>query len=133
MRRVLVAVALVLGALSVAACEPVTPPEPTVGMTAKSDPAKPRCGSPAYLAGSIGETATSKVVLQRTSGGKWVDWKWYETGDSDEEPHVLSDVPRYGEFMIGYRVPSSKTTIHLRARSAGGSVVSNGVYVTPVC
>lgn len=135
MRRVLAVAAAVVMLAVGAGCEPSTP-EPKVAMTARSYPAKPKCYSSARIEGNINGTKTSSVVLQRTVGGKWVDWKWYQTGDTAEQPHRISTAPDYdGTYALSYLGPWSapETVLHLRARSAGGSVVSNGVYVTVTC
>jgi hypothetical protein len=127
MRRVLVLVAAAVAVVAMAACEP-TPP--TVAMTVKSVPAKPACGTVAQLVGNTGGTKASSVVLQRTSGGKWVDWKWVDSWDS-QDPHLLTARPNSaGDYKLSWLAPTKRGTYHLRVRSAGGSVVSNDIYVS---
>lgn len=127
MRRILMLVALAAGALGVAACEPA----PKVTITAKA-PSKGYCGTAVEIKGTVTPSdATPKVVLQRTEGGKWVDWIWVSSGSSSEKPHRISATVDGGEYSSSFYMPISKNVLHLRVRSNGGSVVSNGVYVTP--
>lgn len=71
--------------------------------------------------------ATAKVVLQRTVGGKWVDWKWYRT-QVDTTKRILSDVPNdEGVYVIQFtRQHESGAqwsgTLHLRVRSNAGYI-----------
>lgn len=126
MKKALLIAALLIGCAVTTACDPVT----TITATTAS---RPGCGQTATIDGTVTPaSATGRVVLQRTVGGKWVDWKWV-TGNTGEVPHVLRSkvAPDTGTYVIPFQVPFSTNTIHLRVRSDGGSVVSRGMYVTP--
>lgn len=128
MKRIAATAALVLMALVA-----TTGCEPKMTITASLDAgSRPGCGQVASVFGSVNPpAATKRVVLQRTQGGKWVDWKWI-SGTTGEAPHVLSAVPEPdGKYRIGLAVPSTTSAIHLRVRSDGGVGVSAGFYVTP--
>ena len=130
MRRILAAASMVV-LLGAAACLPSEKP-----MTVTDGPMQPAClnnGAEGTIE-PIG--ATPKVVLQRTVGGKWVDWKWYEAGMDSEKPHVLSAAPSKfdGSYVIKYsdRKPDGTKlsgVIHLRVRSNGGGYTGKGFYV----
>lgn len=136
MRKFLVLTALAVGCLGVMApsCQPA---ETAMAITAKPNLTKPECGGNEYISGVVTPNgATSKVVLQRTVGGKWVDWKWRE-GNWDTTDGVLSATPiSHGDGTAYYNMnywANSTSTIHLRVRSNGGGYVSPGFYVTPKC
>lgn len=108
-------------------------PAPTTTITAKAPKTVP-CGDYMNLTGKVDPPrATPEVILQRTVNGKWTDWLWYETNDSNEDPHrIRGGVDPYsGEWWMNPRAPyTGGRTYSLRVRSAGGSVVSNTVWVT---
>ena len=133
MRRMLGSVvAAMLLVVVGAACQPT---EPAMTITAK--PMQPACYNDGLEGTVTPIDATSKVVLQRTVNGKWVDWKWY-IGTSGESPHIISAPvsswdegaywPQYADETAS-GVPLSGT-IHIRVRSEGGTRFSNGIYVT---
>ena len=129
MRRILTAGLMVVGLLVASGCQPA---EPAMTITAKAS-AFPTCGGDGELAGKVTpKTATSKVVLQRTKGGKWVDWVTPQ--GAGETPRVqTSTVFSDGGYQLYFMVPNSTATIHIRARSDKGTAFSPGVYVTPRC
>ncbi len=130
--RKIMAVVVGVGLLVAAGCTPA------VTITASAS-RYVDCGTSIPIKGTVTPSdAMTSVVVQRTTNGKWVDWLWYETGDSDEEVHKL--VARMyaipGEWSITPRAHTWKAgeTIHLRVRAsaaAGGTaVVSPSFYVT---
>lgn len=126
MRRVWMAAAAVLCIVAATGCEPA----PTATITAKA-PSKGYCGTTVTVTGTVTPaSATPRVVLQRTVKGKWVDWMWI-LGDTGEQPHRMYGTVTNGKYEIPFYMPISKNVLHLRVRSNGGSVVSNGVYITP--
>lgn len=129
----LLAVVAVFGAFLLAACEP-QPPAPTVAITATL-PRSPECAWLMDLNGTVPAThKTNEVVMQIKAGGAWSDWLWYETFDSGETGHrIRARVdPRSGAFYVTMRAPlKAGQTYAFRVRSAGGSVVSNTMFVTP--
>lgn len=130
MRNLVTMVVAVAALVLLASCTP------TVTITAKPAKTKATCWENVRVEGIVTpKDATSRVVLQRTEGGKWVDWLWYNTGESEEVPHrIAGDVQRFegqnGEYSLDFNTPWWATTLHLRVRSNGGSVVSPGFYVT---
>lgn len=132
----LLGLGLTFGVLGLIApsCQPA---EPAMAITATPDDAKPACSDNAYITGEVDPAgATSKVVLQRTEGGKWVDWRWRSRDSDSTLGQVGATVQQRGDvgiFELPYLVPGSKSTLHLRVRSSGGGFVSKGFYVTPVC
>lgn len=136
MRKFLAMAVLAVGCLGVMApsCQPA---ETAMTITAKPSATRPECGGNEDVTGIVTpKAATSKVVLQRTVGGKWVDWKWRE-GNYDTTDGVLSAtlLPGSGD-SASYTVlfwANSTSTLHLRVRSSGGGYVSPGFYVTPKC
>lgn len=105
---------------------------PSAKITADTDGAAD-CGTEITMGGSVTPAdATPKVVLQRTVNGKWVDWKWHE-GYTYSAPHIIeAKVDRWGSWYMDPRAPVAPVggVFHLRVRSAGGTVVSNSMYVT---
>lgn len=134
MRRIIGAVAVVAAFLIVQAA----PASAAVTITAKAV-GKPTCRNGARIEGGVLPVgATRRVVLQRTVGGKWQDWKWWNSGEESTwaKPHLLTDVPEsfeQGHYSIQYLGSVKASIIHLRVRSNGGSVVSPGVYVKSTC
>lgn len=127
MKKILMATALAALVVMSTACEP------SATITAKPDDATPVCASADWIRGKVTPaSATPKVALQRTVGGKWVDWKWYATESSSTGQQTLwAKVDGSGAYALSYRIPGSTTPIHLRVRSSGGGVVSPGFYVKP--
>lgn len=129
MRRFLaaaaVAVALVGGAT---ACQPA---EPAMTITAKAKP-YPLAASTSQITGTVTPAkATTKVVLQRTKGGKWVDWQACPaTGCGGFAPKVpQANVNQStGAYSIDYPVQWCGQVIHLRVRSNGSTAYSKDFY-----
>lgn len=125
MRRAL-AIAVVLVALVVG-----TGCEPAMKITAR--PVQPACYNDAVTGTVTPAGATTKVVMQRTVSGKWVDWKWYR--GSDPVPRVLTATPdAEGVYQLDYEGEKPDGTpltgvVHFRVRSSGGGTVSNDFYV----
>jgi hypothetical protein len=69
-------------------------------------------------------------VLQKTERGVWKDWIWPPYGGGGSQ-RLTAKPAADGTWSMTYLVPNSAATIHLRVRSAGGTVFSNSVYVTP--
>lgn len=124
--------AALLTLLALVALVATTGCEPKMTITAKPIDTRPGCGQIASVYGTVKPAkATTKVVIQRTVGGKWVDWKWVTGDTGDTTPHLLSAVPRSdGGFEIGFQVPFDPSPIHMRVRSAGGTA-SPAFYMTP--
>lgn len=132
MRKIVAAIVAISAWAMLSSCTPAAT------ITAVPDTTRPACYDLLTINGQIDPAgATTKVVLQRTVGGKWVDWIWYQTGDSDEQAHRLYGVvDSDGSYFLNYNAPWWATTVHLRVRSGGGSVVSPSFYVTtsgPAC
>lgn len=123
--------ALALLALSGgAACQPVTPTEPAMAITAKAD-AYPIAATTSHVAGKVTPAkATKKVYLQRTVGGQWVDWQACPAGGCDGAPRVpAANVNQStGAYSIDYPVQWCGQVLHLRVRSAGSTKTSPGFY-----
>lgn len=122
----------VLGAaILISACQP-TPPTSSSKITATTA-ATAECGYQIVIEGTTDPTKpTPNVVLQRTVDGKWQDWLWYQTWDSDESPHRVTATveQRTGKYYMFFRAPITPGRTHsLRVRSAGGSAWSNTVWV----
>jgi hypothetical protein len=136
MRRVLVLVAAVAAVVTLAACEPTPPPTPTVGISMALSGGTCTAGSDVTVKGSLDEgVKTPKVTVQRTVGGKWVDLKWYRTSDTGEQAGAITATVDSGSkfrttFVQEYYGQKLPGTIHLRVRSAGGTVISNDRYLT---
>ena len=131
MRRAILTAAVAFGVL-VSMATPAS--AASLKITLQASPTHPVCGTGAELVGTATPwNGTSRVMVQRTVNGRWVDWKWYSSSDTDAMLTRLAGVPDDldGGFFIDYLTPVTKHTLHLRVRSNGGSVVSNGVYVTP--
>lgn len=130
MRRLILAAGLALGFVIVGApsCQP------GVTITATPNDLTPGCGAVAYLTGTVTPaTATPRVVLQRTVGGKWVDWEWYSDAIDNTKGRLGASVNQStGAYSVAYWAPITAQTLHLRVRSNGGGAVSNGPYVTTV-
>jgi hypothetical protein len=125
-RRLLAAAVVVLALAGATGCEA------SMTITAKADPARPACFGAGSIAGVVTPAgATPKVVLQRTEGGKWVDWKWFVSHTSEGRHVISTTVDSAGKYRLSFLVPRSSATLHLRARSAGSGATSPGVYVTP--
>lgn len=127
-KRIILASALAIAFLVVGApsCQPETP------MTIRATPrtTKPVCGASEYVTGNVNpDDATSTVTIQRTIGGKWVDWDWYPKADSTRKSKLVGSVLS-GQFKILYMAPKEKTTVHMRVRSSKGQYVSPGFYVS---
>ena len=129
MRRALVALTLVLCGVAAVACQPAS----KATITAKAQMTKPGCKSDSYISGAVKPAgATPRVWLQRTEGGKWVDWKWHTGSSGGRVRYLYGNVQDDGAYRIQYSVPSTEgVTYHLRVRSEGGGAFSNGVYITP--
>lgn len=127
MKKILLAAAALLLVVAATGCEP------SATITAKPDDTTPVCTSSDWIRGKVTPaTATPRVALQRTVGGKWVDWKWYATTSSSGGQQIVwAKVSGSGSYAMSYRIPASTTTLHLRVRSEGGGAVSPGFYVTP--
>mgnify|MGYP006921472627 CR=1 FL=1 len=135
MRKLLAVGVVVVGFLLVQ----VAPASAAVTITAKAV-GKPTCYNSARIEGYLTPaTATPRVVLQRTVGGKWQDWKWYTILEEGQwrKPHILTSgigdggIPAH--YSVQYLGTARASIIHLRVRSNGGSVVSPGVYVKSTC
>ena len=105
--------------------------EPSMTITAKPDPA-PMSTTNSYVRGTVTPaTATAKVVLQRTVGGKWVDWQACPAvgcqGDASKVPAANVNQST-GAYAIAYPVQWCAHTLHLRVRSEGGSAFSPAFY-----
>lgn len=79
--------------------------------------------------------ATKGVVLQRTVGGKWVDFEWWQTYDSGEpKAPVSSTVNSAGGYYLN--VPRShwgqtlSGTVHFRVRTNLNGGISPSWYTT---
>lgn len=121
MRRILLTVGLTLAVVGGAACQPTEPAMITAASSVGCDGA--------YVTGKVAPAkATTKVILQRTVGGKWVDWSWYQTYLDLEKAHVLSGAPdATGAYEIQFvhsHYPAGRLTgtLHLRVRSNGGHI-----------
>lgn len=121
MRRALLVVAVVFGLVLATGCEP----EMTI--TASTDTAV-GCGQYSDVTGKVTPaSATAKVFLQRTVGGKWRDY----TNPSDpKKAKVSAVVGSNGKYSIAYEVPESAGTYHLRVRSSGSGTVSPSLWPT---
>lgn len=126
MRRTLAAAGLAI--VMLVACQPTEP-----SMTITAAELTPKCLNSVIIGKVTPANATSKVVLQRTVGGKWVDWKWYVGGHSPAA--LITDAPiADGTFYLPYDTEKPDGTpltgtVHLRVRSSGGTQFSNGLYV----
>lgn len=125
MRKLLAMVAF--GILVVAA----TGCEPAMTIAAKPDP-NPMSVTYSHVRGVVAPaSATKKVVLQRTVGGKWVDWKACPAvgcqGDPAKVPTANVDQST-GSYAIAYPVQWCAYVLHLRVRSAGATAFSPGFY-----
>ena len=123
---------MVVGAPS---CQPAEPAMTITGAV------ESHCGDHTLSGVVAPAKATTKVVVQRTVGGKWVDWKWYETTLNSEPLHALAATPNKATGAYSVRIAFGHsdgigkpitdltgTTIHLRVRSNGGSATSPGWY-----
>lgn len=121
--------ALVVGAT---ACQP-TEPAMEIRVTMVEVVRTPGCAISETVPGDvIPHDATPKVVLQRTSGGKWVDWSWFTDSDDTTKGLITATPDAHGVFEVHYMVPrTAGTTYHLRLRSNGGTHFSDGFYITP--
>jgi hypothetical protein len=126
MRRILVAAAAVLMLIVATGCEPA------MTITASDPEHTTTCGYVMRVVGTVKPAAaTKKVVLQWTSGGKWVDVKAY----ADQPPHAAPRSLRTGNVSQSsgnYTIPVYVdwfTVKHFRVRSAGSSAVSNDFYM----
>ena len=133
MRRIILASALAIAFLVVGApsCQPA---EPTMTITAKrtSD-----CLNQPTVEGVVTPTtATTKVVLQRSSAGKWTDFLWYQTSDTSETRHTITSTVRSrdGGYSLSFVDQNwgdkLSGTQKFRVRSNGGGYVSPSVYFT---
>lgn len=126
MRRILVSAVLVLTLAAATSCTPAAT------ISARPDP-YPRVAETSYVRGTVEPaTATTKVVLQRTIGGKWVDWK-----ACDSEGCNTASPPRVrranvdqvtGGYAIAYPVQLCGVVLHLRVRTLEGGSFSKGFY-----
>ena len=106
--------------------------EPKMTITAKMEERGIRPAFNAHVVGTITPAkATKTVVLQRTQGGKWVDWKQYPDGFIDKGLQLITAPVNQttGAYRLTFYVDTAGP-LHLRVRSAGGAV-SPGFYVTP--
>lgn len=105
--------------------------EPSMTITAKPDPA-PMSTTNSYVRGTVTPaTATAKVVLQRTVGGKWVDWQACQATGCWSKPAKVPTAnvnQSTGAYAIAYPVQWCAHTLHLRVRSEGGSAFSPAFY-----
>lgn len=129
MRRILAITAMAAAVLIGAACQPT---EPAMTISAKPDK-NPLAYTTSYVRGKVTpSTATAKVVLQRTVGGKWVDWQSCPaTGCDGATPPKIPRAnvdPATGAYAIAYPVQWCGKILHLRVRSNGGSTTSPGFY-----
>ncbi len=126
MRRILIAAAMSVGVLAATACQPT---EPAMTITAKRTSS---CLANPTVEGKVTPaTATPKVVLQRSSGGKWTDFKWYQTAESSEVAHVITDaLDGGGAYVLRFDPSNLKGTQKFRVRSNGSGYVSPSVYFT---
>lgn len=130
MRRMLVAAAMVGLMVSGSACQPA---EPAMTITAKPD-AYPIAATTSHVTGKVTPaTATTKVVLQRTVKGKWVDWQACPAseicGGSIPAKVPQANVNKTtGAYSISYPVQWCGVILHLRVRSNGGTKFSPGFY-----
>lgn len=107
--------------------------EPKMTITAKDVNKTDACGLRMYVEGKVTPaTATSRVVLQQTTGGKWVDVKgWADQNDVYSKPasaRAAAVASTTGEYSIVYVVDWHGIK-HLRVRSSGSGAVSPGFYV----
>lgn len=118
--------------VALSACEPKSTVTATVGprdclnqemtVTGKVDP----------------PNATKKVVLQRTVGGKWVDFSWYQTGGDSGEVKVVRTAAVNSSGGYYFYVPDVYSwtwerlsgTIHFRVRTEGNGGISPSWYTT---
>lgn len=122
----------VLGtALLLSACQPTPPPTSSIPITATA-PRYVECGGYITVEGEVDHyKPPTPLVLQRTVNGKWQDWIWYETGDSDEVPHRIEAIVVSRTYSVTPRAPVTPgRTYSLRMRSPGGTAWSNTVWVT---
>ena len=123
-----------LGVMGLTGCEPAM--TITAKIAPPPSPITPVCLNDPEIIGTVTPPdATKKVVLQRSSGGKWTDFKWYTTLDSSAEPELLtSGVNPYDggyaiqvqRYYIGAKLRGVQS---FRVRSAGSSAVSPKVYI----
>lgn len=130
MRRALLTLVAASACLAALACQPSTP-KATISATPES--AKPGCRQETDLHGAVKPAgATRNVTLQRTVGGKWVDWKWKRGSSGGEIKYLSTKVLSDGTYRLRFTTPDTEgQTYHLRVRSEGGGVFSNDVYITP--
>lgn len=106
--------------------------EPAMKITAKT-PRHPLAASTSYVEGTVSPAkATPRVYLQRTVGGKWVDWKACPAvGCGADKPKVpVANVDqKTGKYRMAFPVPWCGTVLHLRVRSAGETEFSPGFYL----
>ena len=122
----------ILAALGVmvllAACQPT----PTATITATA-PRNPYCWNPIEITGTVTPAdATPRVVLQRTVGGKWVDWQWITyPADTTRTRLVAVPNPTTGAYRLTFMAPGEEgVTVHIRVRSDDGTSFSNAPYIT---
>ena len=79
--------------------------------------------------------ATPKVVVQRTVGGKWVDWKWYESWLTSAQAHVITAPVDKSDGTFQVEIANDPAnaarlsgSIHVRVRTNGGQA-GPGFYV----
>lgn len=126
--------AVVLAALVTVVALTGCKPEPASTVTATVAP-RDCLNQNMYVSGKVTPAAATKgVVLQRTSGGKWVDFAWYSTQDSGEvrAPIKASVNQSSGNFAMTvvreYWGQQLDGTYHFRVRTEGSGGVSPSWY-----
>lgn len=140
MRRIGLVAALVVAFLIVGApsCQPT---EPAMTITAKVGQKPGACGDHVRIEGIVAPaSASSRVVLQHTVGGKWVDLAWYKDSDADSTPVLIAGPVNKpgGNYSLYFATRHGDTymsgTRHYRVRSDKGTAFSPGLYITfPAC
>jgi hypothetical protein len=121
-----------LVAAAVAVIFAMTGCEPSMTITAKDDAGAygTSCGLMIHVNGNVTPiSATPKVVLQTTKGGKWVDAQGRADWNAAPTTRTANVSKSTGGYSIPYVVDWYMTSKHLRVRSAGGGSFSPSFYV----
>lgn len=136
MRKVLAVVVVPVILVVLAACQP-TP----ATVTAVPSTLKPACKSITTLTGKVSPAGASKEITiqyQRPSDGKWIGFKWFETGAPDEGWHIITAPvsKTTGNYSVTYYAPNQVLPVTIRLRvwardlNTKTDIVSKSWYVT---
>jgi hypothetical protein len=127
MKRIMLMAAAALALTALTACEPA------MTITAKA-PSSSVCGKDFVITGKVTPPkATSYVVLQIRSGGKWVDWQWWDFYHTHPAP-MSGWIDAYqsqsdGSYWMQPRTPLNVGAVYaFRVRSAWSTAYSPTFY-----